>query len=543
MEGPFFLIQYSHELLLLPILLYAETHYRFKYFWSFLRKREPEILADAPHRIDPGHHLPVMILIKDAQQYPIVLDQVRATLFQGAAIKEIILMDKPTPVSEKYWWKIFEIDIEDFKGWIKCDVEIHYTVNGKKKSCRNDNYRTSSKSPLNVYSAYEPLPTLPNLFFGDIHTHSSYTDDQVEYGAPMEASVHLSRSMGLSFFASTDHSYDMDDSIDNYLINDPSLPKWIAYQSEVDSLNKSISDFVVLRGEEVSCRNIAGKNVHLLLLGNRNFLAGSGDSGEKWLHPQSEMSIVEVLSQKETQALAFAAHPREGIPFLQRHLILRGRWESTDIETEGLNGIQFANGIRGSGFSEGYRAWISRLLKGEGFIAVAGNDAHGNFNRFRQLKLPFILVREKNYQLFGMMRTGVFITGEISEESILENILTGKCIITDGPVCQIAIQSISKKNDVDEVHSGKSEISLSIDAVSSRDYGKLDQLKVFKGVVGDGEELIEEASAIGTYEFHCGIKLSVQKDCYFRAEIYTSKDNPFRNISHFCFSNPLWIHP
>ena len=47
---------------LLPLivfpLLYAETHYRFKYFFSFLKKNEPEILADIPHRLEPNAALP-----------------------------------------------------------------------------------------------------------------------------------------------------------------------------------------------------------------------------------------------------------------------------------------------------------------------------------------------------------------------------------------------------------------------------------------------------------------------------------------------------
>ena len=54
----------------LPLFLYAETHYRFKYFFSFLKKQEPELLADAPHRVEPGKDIPILILSKDADRYP-----------------------------------------------------------------------------------------------------------------------------------------------------------------------------------------------------------------------------------------------------------------------------------------------------------------------------------------------------------------------------------------------------------------------------------------------------------------------------------------
>jgi len=56
----------TESLWFLPLFLYAETHYRFPYFFSLLRKNEPEIIADAPHRIEPGSPLPILILIKDA---------------------------------------------------------------------------------------------------------------------------------------------------------------------------------------------------------------------------------------------------------------------------------------------------------------------------------------------------------------------------------------------------------------------------------------------------------------------------------------------
>ncbi|MCH6560272.1 hypothetical protein IH799_07965, partial [candidate division KSB1 bacterium] len=57
-------------------LLYAETHYSFKGIYSRLKKMEPEIIADVPHRIKRGHPIPVLLLIKDAHQYPIELNSI-----------------------------------------------------------------------------------------------------------------------------------------------------------------------------------------------------------------------------------------------------------------------------------------------------------------------------------------------------------------------------------------------------------------------------------------------------------------------------------
>ena len=54
-------------------LLYTELHFRFKWIGSKYFKYEPEILSDLPVRIEPGKKLSILLMIKDAHQYPIHL--------------------------------------------------------------------------------------------------------------------------------------------------------------------------------------------------------------------------------------------------------------------------------------------------------------------------------------------------------------------------------------------------------------------------------------------------------------------------------------
>ena len=72
----------------LPLfLLYAELHFRFKWFQlSRYFKNEPEILSDLPVRIEPGKKLPILILIKDAHIFPIKLYDVEVILYQTRKI-------------------------------------------------------------------------------------------------------------------------------------------------------------------------------------------------------------------------------------------------------------------------------------------------------------------------------------------------------------------------------------------------------------------------------------------------------------------------
>ncbi|HTY36553.1 MAG TPA: hypothetical protein VMH23_05550, partial [Bacteroidota bacterium] len=359
---------------LLPTFLYAETHYRFPYFFSFLRKPEPEVIADLPHRLEPGHTLPVLVLVKDAHLFPASLRQIRISLRQDdIEIRTLEALKEPLSFSEKLAWHLISVDTAGIHGWLEIDVEFELECRGTLRRYHNDNHRTSSHSPLRVYVSNDPLPCYAGLFLGDPHTHSDLTEDQVEFGIPIRPAIALASAMGLSYFCVTDHSYDLDDSEESYLRNDPSLPKWNHLQHAVDEANRSSAGFVVIRGEEVSCTNSIGETVHLLLYGLKKFFHGSGDGAERVGHTQCEHSVVDVLSHREDDVPSFAAHALEPVPFLQRLILHRGSWHLDDLLEEGLTGLQIINGKLDEGFHEGYRTWISLLLRGKRAIALAGD--------------------------------------------------------------------------------------------------------------------------------------------------------------------------
>lgn len=530
---------------LLPFL-YAETHYRFRYFFSYLKKPEPEILADAPYRIEPHTPLPLMILSKDAHRYPCKLHRLSATLSKdGKPIRTETLLEGPFELREEWWWRLFPLPTEGLSGWIELDVVMEIEVGGKRKTYRNDNYRTSSARPLRVFVASDPLPRFEGLYFGDCHTHSTYTNDQVEYGSPVSASVELCKSMGLSFFCVTDHSYDLDDRVDNYLVNDSSLPKWSAFQTEIDFFNRSTKEFAVVRGEELTCRNRLGKNVHLVLLGNRRFLPGSGDSAERWLRTRSEMSIQEALVHVEDDCVAIGAHPREPIPTLQKILLGRGQWMHEDFQHERLAGLQFANGAHDTGFQEGLTTWVSLLLRGKRLFAYGGNDAHGNFNRFRQLKIPFVTLQESDRQLFGKFRTGVFLDEPISEQALLNALALGRCIVTDGPAVNVRLRRDTERTRIGSTIPLQQSPSIEIVFRSTTEFGALDRLTVFRGWIGaDTEEVFYHVRGREN-QMELVLPLDFQSNdnraFYVRVEAWTNEHATLDNKQHFALSNPIWF--
>lgn len=527
----------------LPIFLYAETHYRFRYFFSLLRKREPEILADAPHRIDPHQPVPILIFVKDAHQFPVVIDTIKVFVTQkGNPVYETTLIASPLHITSKYWWKVFELRIDGVSGSFECDVIFTISHGKKQITYRNDNHRTSTHRPLSVFVSPDPLPKFDDLYLGECHSHSSYTEDQVEFGSPIEASAQLSHSLGLSFFCVTDHSYDLDDLPDNYLMNDPSVTKWRTLLDEIDRHNSSHTNVLIIRGEEVSCRNSKGQNVHLLLLGLTKFIPGSGDSAERWFKRSSKYSVQDILQDHSNHMVSLAAHPKESVSLLQRLLLNRGQWTRQDLHHPDLTGIQFANGNLSNGFSTGYQIWIEALLHDKKIFAIAGNDAHGNFNRFRQIGIPFLKIREANYQLFGKMRTGVFAPS-LTEKSALYAIQSGKMIITDGPIANliadIGVSTISSLGDC--IKGTKTSISLEVR--SSSEYGSIDSIKLFKGTIGDSESILVSEATHLEYNYNLKFSFEWQSKCYIRAEVWTSASNSYDNQSHFCITNPIWFQP
>ena len=530
--------------LMLPIFLYAETHYKFKGIYSRLFKKEPEIIADAPFRVEPGQPIPILILVKDAHRFPIeILDSLIEIKQNSILISKQAIPLNITIFEDRYWHKIFYLERPpDISGEIKIDVQIAIKINGKIKKYHCDNYRISSHQPLKVYLSKDPLPRFDNWYFGDFHYHSNFTEDQVEFGAPIAATVEMARAIGLNFFAVTDHSYDLDDFEDSWTKNDHNLPKWHKFWNEVNELNSQLSNFVILPGEEVSAGNHQNRNVHLLIINNKNFIHGKGDSAERWFQTKPDLSIEQILNQMDKEALAIAGHPEMPTPFLQWLLIRRGPWQWQDFQYPRLNGYQIWNGEYDGAFHEGSSNWVRLLLSGKKPGLVAGNDAHGNFNRFRQIGFPFFTFRENLSQLFGNMRTGIKIVEDFNKQNIIKTTKSNHSLVTNGPIIDFSI--INEQGETvtigDEIQ-GK-QFVIKIKAKSTEEFGKLKLIHVLYGDLITKREIpLLTINKFSTpYYFNMEQNLPItSKRTYFRAELTTQKMDG--KIAR-CLTNPIWIN-
>ena len=529
---------------LLPIILYAETHYKFKGIYSRLIKDEPEIIADAPYRVDPQQAIPVLVLIKDAHRFPIKLMEVSIEVkTKDRSLSKKSFLTNTTITEAHFWHQIFYIEpITDFAGAVEIDVRMTIQTNRKIEKYSNDNYRISTHRPLSCYLAKEPLPRFENWYFGDFHYHSNYTEDQVEFGAPLEATVHMARAIGLNFFAVTDHSYDLDDQENSWIENDHRAPKWHQLWDEVEKRNHQLSDFVILPGEEVSAGNHQNRNVHLLILNNRKFFPGKGDSAERWLRTAPDLSIDLILDQLEESALAIAGHPEMPVPFLQWLLIRRGRWQRQDFNHQRLAGFQIWNGKYDDSFYHGSGRWVQLLLEGKKLSLIAGNDAHGNFNRFRQIGFPFFTLRESITQLFGNMRTGVRLNDRMSLSNLIAAVKLRHVLISNGPIVDFLITNERGEMSAIGDEIGGRQFNFVMNAKSTEEFGRLKRLRIIAGnLKTKAEQAILTIDDFSTpYKFALQQQFQLPLDSgYARIELTAQQGED--QVTR-CLTNPIWIN-
>lgn len=558
-----------------PILfsLYPEIHYRFKYFpFSFYYKREPEILIDIPHKSISSNNnkrFPVFLIVKDADQFPIYLKELDfqfrfpAGFGQDIVKHKVFFKDgkliKNSIFKETFYFDLSSETIDHGIVSLTCNISIDI-VNSKgvrvDKTFINDNFSfgKSTKKSLDFF-INDDEKLFDNYYQGDLHYHSDYTKDQVEFGAPLSMTKECGKFLGMKFTLITDHSYDLDDMEDNYLKRDPDVKQFHKMKDECKEL--SDEEFRLINSEEVTVKNNRGRNVHLIVANEEKFFHGTGDDAEQWLKTTSENSISDVLASIKTNninSIAIAAHPFVKTPFLEGLLINRGEWSKSDVlnayKNYGLNLIQILNGELDEGFFIGLKIWIELLLDSKKMFIVAGNDAHGNFSSFRQIELPMMRMVKKKIQLYGKCRTVVYGEKPENSVSILERIKKGSSYITNGAHIDFLVSFNNRdyrfgENVEVSTFSGTASVKSSINfkIASSIFSGYIRSVKIFCGNLiekkefvvyedkVEGDDLYFEEKELELFDFGF--------DRYYRLEIETYYAN--NKEIKMVLSNPIWI--
>ncbi|RMF11085.1 MAG: hypothetical protein D6762_00150 [Candidatus Neomarinimicrobiota bacterium] len=520
---------------LFPFLLgYLELHHRFRWFpFSRYFVRQPEIYADLPFRMGPGRTLPVTVLVKDARRFPLRLETVTVELEQERhRIQERFSVQRD--ISSPFYDQTFRLEVpaEFSQPTVQVWIEATLLSSGQSLRVRNHNVKTTAPFSLSILIDPDPLPGSDLYWWGDLHYHSNFTEDFVEFGASLRATRQAAAALGLDFVAVTDHSYDLDDRPGSWTESDPDLQKWQRLQQSIRELNTRGTP-LLLAGEEVTVRNQRGRNVHLLVYDHPRFIPGSGDGAEKPLHTRSEFSVRDVVEQVGPAGLTLAAHPRVIVSPLERLLLNRGRWETADLRVPGLDGWQALNGRPDAAFADALNVWVEALLQGERPALLAGNDAHGNFNAFHQISLPMWSTRVHRRQILGQARTGVLKRGPCSPETILDQCRRGAAIITDGPALRLAVQSETREWTLGDTCTEPVR-DVVIAARSTPVWGRLSRVTLYVGHIGESTERVRDLPLDG-YEWReqlpCPEGLT---QGYVRARVETT-------TGRTAWTNPVWI--
>ena len=478
-------MQLPADISLLPVIaLYPEIHYRFfRWFPSFLNVNQPEVIFDAPRRLGPGEDLPVTLVVNDLHRFPAELsDCAIAVACNDQSPRRFDFTDTAScevrhPLRRSLRAFVFRIPRSALPGGhfsVTCRVMV---VCGKRKRVViNDNLKGTGKLSFACYAANNSLPGSEYCSYGDLHVHSHYSQSHVEFGPPLAVIGVLARAQGLAFAAITDHSYDLACSIDDYLKSDSNLVRWKTFQEEINAERED--GVVLIPGEEISCLNSKGNVIHLCGVGLKEFIPGTMDGARKNRHREKQLTVGEAVGMIHQQGgIALAAHPGTRTDLLQKMFLSRGQWSVNDLLC-GINAMQIFNGGFTSSWRNGKALWINMMQRGLKVPVAAGNDAHGDFNRYRAIAVPFLEISENPGRYMGYARTGIYGRHATASE-LMAALRRGETFITTGPFAAICSSDSSDASIVGHrpVSSDLREIFLHV--ISTPEFGHIRSMEVY----------------------------------------------------------------
>ena len=447
-------------------LRYAETHFKFKLPWSLLYKPWPEIIFDAPFQFVPRVEPYLWIVVRDADRFPTTIKNAEIVLkarvqdaqsTQDAPQPDIVIC-KDMNIEVREQMKFVPLALGKIPaGAYEAHCKLTVERNGKTQTFERWNLPRLKPVPLRFKILNEMPPIAPGYAAGEMHCHTHYSADHVEYGATPEVLQLAAKAVGLDFVNCTDHAYDFAFTQEDYTKEaDSPVPRFQKLREEIAALpvkDENGGDMpLMLAGEEVSAGNSKGENVHMTVLAPEGYLPGLGDCGRYWLENRPTRSIKQILNM--TEAHCFAAHPFQQMGLLEKFVFRRGYWKPEDLQQKNkhsIRGLQFWNGIRDEGFKLGREFWINELGKGNYLLPIGGNDAHGDLNSMTAVNLPLISLKHTRAHTFGNVRTVVKLderTGEalqtrdesdakqefpLTLADINAAFAADNCYITDGP--------------------------------------------------------------------------------------------------------------
>jgi hypothetical protein len=208
-----------------------------------------------------------------------------------------------------------------------------------------------------------------------------------------------------------------------------------------------------------------------------------------------------------------------------------------------LSGVQILNGERSDGFYRGMDVWKWLLNRGEKKFLLAGNDAHGNYNRYVQISIPMLAFHEKETQILGKMKTAVR-THAVTESAIIDALSKGRSVITNGPIVTIELETEPPDIAVIGETVKGNKFVVKLHGETTDEFGHFSSIVIYYGIIGKGEHKLFEIKQFNNPTSIHQISNWHQAEffSYIRAEAFTHNGHGI-DRDGFCYTNPIWIQP
>lgn len=436
---------------------------------------------DAPWHAAGGFYAYAIINTGTDEQvrYARIYDALADKLIQAKDFESLIIKKESQPHFIE-----FKLSTDDFQKNAQNEIRLK-AVLGTKFGVGYDN----EEGPVAI-SVGEGWPQIRNWYAGDIHYHTNYSRNAVEFGAPVDIAKKAAQEIGLDWIAITEHSF---------AFKEEEMPRLVQLAGE-----KSDSTFVFIPGEEVSTNSgPADQYRHFLAIGISNYIPGDeilANGGAKTLLP------AKLIENANSQGgVGYVAHPYYSD-------FLRKEWQEEDYNLP-FQGLQIWNyetwAKDTSELEKGLKKWAELLRNGRKVFIGGGSDAHGDF------------------QILGKARTYAY-TEDFSQRGIVEALRNGNSFITDGPLITAWINEATFGQEA-LVEEG-AKVRVKIQFASNSYFGKVSAIEIWAG-----DNLVDTINP-NSY-FDSGLlwaDKSTAADTYYRFAARTEH-------GYAAYTNPIWV--
>jgi PKD repeat protein len=477
--------------------------------------KDYEIVLDVPWRIKKGKDIPVLLIIHDADD---ARSLVRPNSI-GVPIREIVvsiydsehkLLSNQTfnatelggpmgsaalLITDETWTKEVIFSPSDFIG-----KGPDYMGNAEVEAVFSLLSGEEIRGQFMLINK-DDLTSLPDWYIGETHSYSNYTDNDNDFGAPLESISRAGNCIDLDWLAITDDSSSAGFS-DSDEFDERTL--------KMTAQNGILPQPLLIPAEEVICRQDnggVGIQYGKLLVYGTGYIAST--------HRGSSLSAQEVIAIVEEAG---------GASYVEDLLSDNALYAPWNTLPGNLTGIEIWKGGDPYTGENGLMLdqWVTYLLMGKRSYALAGSGAIGEFDKL------------------GKVRTSAFLPKGLTEENLVNALGGGHTILTNGPQVTFLAENENKTEffigeNSEPVLQGK-EITINYKTMCDSLFGKIEELTLHMGTIGENETSI--LLDIDEKEIDISSLLVPNKETYIRMSV---KSVDSFDSNYYAMTNPIWV--